>query len=813
MRTALMCSVAFVVGMAAPPAALAQQAPPSNAPAPSDTSPATEPQADTAAAVAAQATPENGLGDIIVTAQRRSENLQRAAVPVDVVSAASLLKNGVVGPDSLGALVPALTATPAGGSRVNFFLRGVGNFTANASFDSSIAFNYDSVYLGRPGATGGLFYDLERVEVLKGPQGTLYGRNATGGAINVIPVHPKAGELSGYLTGSYGNYNAIGIEGAVNVPLGPDGALRVSGNVVKHDGYLSDGTFDDDTKALRVQMQGRLTPNLTVRVSGDYASVRGVGAGTTYVNRYSYNPAAGQYVVNDSGLGPSVGIYDPAAQAFRRTLRAGPAGRNAVDIAPYPYVHNDYYGANAEINLTTGAGTLTVIPAWRYGKSNNISDTFGFTAKVDQTDEQYSTEARFAGNRIGAFDYTLGGLYYNERNKGHYAIGQQALVNFQDIDQKLTSYAAFTRVTAHLTDIFRLVGGLRYTHDRKTFNGSSDGITLVCAAPACPTVTLLPQRDYPEQLGVPLPVPGGVLPLIGTGAIVVRAPLKVVNQGFNTGRITYRGAVEFDVGPHSLLYASVETGFRSGGLQPVTGYEVYKPETITAYTVGSKNRFFDNRLQLNAEAFLWKYRDQQLASITVDLANRQGFFVKNIGRSTIYGAEVEARLLATPSTILSIQGQYLHTKYDSFNYTVPTGTAPPFTTCASSINATNPAVRDVDCSGNPAYNAPRWTVNLGVDQTFHLGDFKFVASADSQYRSSRYVGFEFAQGQLVGSTWQTNAQLSFGPESDTWSIAGYIRNIENDRFAINSNTFAIGSAVVATTNPPRTYGVRGSVKF
>lgn len=812
MRAALMCSVASIIAMGPVPA-LAQEAPGSNAQAPSTTSPATEPKTDTAATDAQQSEPASGLGDIIVTAQRRAENSQRAAIPIDVVSAEGLLKNGVVGPDSLGTLVPALAATPAGGGRVNFFLRGVGNFTANPTFDSSVAFNYDNVYIGRPGSTGGLFYDLERVEVLKGPQGTLYGRNATGGAINVLPVHPKAGDFSGYLTGSYGNYDAVGLEGAVNVPLGTEGALRVSGNLVRHDGYLSDGTSDEDTKALRVQMLGKLTPDLTVRVSGDYASVRGVGAGTTYVNTYRYNGAIGQYQVTPSGLGPAIGIYDPAAQAFRQTLHAGPAGRNLVAIAPYPYVHNDYYGANAEVTLTTGAGTLTVIPAWRYAKQDNISDTFGFTADVAQKDEQYSVEARFAGNRIGIFDYTLGALYYNEHNLGHYSTGQQALINFQDIDQKLTSYAAFARVTGHLTDALRLVGGIRYTHDHKTLNGSSDGYTIVCVAPACPNVPLFPQITYPGELGISLPPSGGVVPLIGTGAIIVRSPVVVVNDGFNSSRVTYRAAVEYDVAPRSLLYASVETGFRSGGLQPVTGFQVYTPEYITAYTVGSKNRFFDNRLQLNLEAFLWKYRDQQLASVTVDLAGRQGFFVKNIGQTTNYGVEAEARLLVTPTTILNVQGQYLYTKYDRFRYQVPVGNAPPFTTCASSINTGNAAIRDVDCSGKPAYNAPRWTLNLGIDQTFHLADYKLVASADSQYRSSRYIGFEFAPGELTGSTWQTNAQLSFGPDSDAWSIAGFVRNIENDRFAINANSFAIGSAIVATTNPPRTYGVRGTVKF
>jgi len=810
---AILVSSGLVASELVSTGALAQQTPSSTARTPSTNNPAT----DTAASDAAGTTSGAQLSEIIVTAQRRAENLQRAAVPVDVLSAQAVLKAGVTDPTALSSLVPALNATPAGGSRVNFFLRGVGNFTANPVFESAIAFNYDGVYISRPGSTSGVFYDLDRIEVLKGPQGTLYGRNATGGAINVLPVKPKIGEFSGYATGSYGNYNAVDAEGAVNVPLGPKAALRVSGNYVKHDGYLSDGSSDDDTHSVRVQVLSELTPALTVRVSGDYAHVGGLGTGTTYVNSYQFNPGTGQYVVANSGLSPATGFYDPAAQAFRETLNAGPAGRNLSAIAPLQYSDNTFYGANAQIDYDTGAGTLTVIPAWRYGNTNNITDTSGFVAKVFNKDEQYSVEARFVGKPIGPIDYTAGAFYYHDSFTGGDAVDQQALENFEEnIDQRTRSLAVFARLTGHVSDRLRLVAAGRFTNDRKVYSGDAEGLTIVCVAPthACPNVSLFPLVDQPGQLPPPVPPPGGVAPLIGTGAIITRSPSITPNDEVTTtNRVTYRAALEYDIGPRSLAYASVETGFRAGGFNLAVGYDQYKPEYITAYTIGTKNRFFNNRVQLNLEGYYWKYRNQQLAHIGVDLAGHQSYFAQNLGNLTIYGLDAEGRFLLTPSTALSGQVQYLHTKYTSFEFQVPTGVAPPFTSCANAVDAAAPGFTNVNCSGMPGYNSPRWTVNLGGEQTFRLRDYKLVASVDTQYRSGRYVGFDFSEGEYANPTWQTSAQLTFGPDNDAWSIAGFIRNIENDRYLAYAAQFAVGSSTIAVTAPPRTYGVRASVKF
>ena len=228
--------------------------------------------------------------------------------------------------------------------------------------------------------------------------------------------------------------------------------------------------------------------------------------------------------------------------------------------------------------------------------------------------------------------------------------------------------------------------------------------------------------------------------------------------------------------------------------------------------MGSKNRFLDNRLQLNVEAFYWKYRNQQLATVALDKAGQQSLFTQNIGRSTIAGLDTAGQVLITPTTRLSTEVQYLHTRYATFNYQTPNQGAPPYTGCASTLDV-NPALYDVNCAGKPAYNAPLWTVNPGLEQTVPIGNYKVLASVDSQFRSSRYVGFEFQPAQLVGSTWTTNAQVLFGPSDDSWSIAGFVRNIEDKRFPVTENTYAIASTLVAITEPPRVFGVRASVKF
>jgi len=781
-QTLLMLSAAVLMS---PAAALAQDQPPSTG--------------------AAQSPAEVGLDDIIVTAQQRGENLQKAAVPVAVVSGDDLRNSDVRGIDTLGKLVPSLVV--AGGGQGNLiFIRGVGNFSFVASSDPAAAYNYDGIYVGRSSATFGTFYDLERVEVLKGPQGTLYGRNATAGALNIIPVQPRLGETSGYVSGSYGSFNEVQAEGAINLGLGDNAGFRLSSVYTRHDGYLSDGTQTDDSFGVRGQLKVELTPALTVRLEADYAQQRGLGGGASYTGRYDLNPLTGKFVVTPAGLPLDEGLFTARAQAYRAANGAAGrlAGRFVDPLAFRPFQRNDVYGAAVHVDWQTPIGTVSVIPAWRHALKDNLNTESA--QQVGNTSEanQYSIETRLVSNGGGMIDYIVGAYYFSEQIDDDVHNTSGALANFNKGRFTTHSPSAYGRVTVHATDWLRFTGGARYTEDHKRFfDAQSIALAVVCTVPAsCPTAPLLPYTATLAQQPFAPTVSGGT---------VVRAPGVVIARTdsfpggkLDTDKVTYRGAVELDLGPRSLLYGSIETGYRAGGFN---NFNTYNPENITAYTIGSKNRFFDNRLQFNAEAFYWKYKDQQLTYFGIDPTGRLGIITANVGKATIKGAEFDARALVTPTTTLSANVQYLDAHYDQFTYVAP---APVFTGCPVTPSG---ALFVVDCSGRPSLNSPKWTVNLGAQQAVELGENQIVLSADTQYRSGRYTGFDYIPEEYVDHSWISNASVSFGRKDGKYVIGAFVRNISNDRPQIYGTPVPGSNLMASIISPPRTYGVRLSSRF
>ncbi len=783
---------------------------------------------------AAQKLDATGLGDIIVTAQRQAESSQKAAIAINVVGGADLVNNGITQPERLNELVPALTIANVGPSTTSF-IRGVGNFSVGQTSDPAVAFNYDGVYVGRLTATSTTFFDVDRVEVLKGPQGTLYGRNATAGAINILPTQPKLGELSGYGIVQYGNYNALSVEGAENIPLGETGAIRISGIINNRSGYNRDGSSDDKSQGLRMQLKANLTPNLTARVSFDYEHLGGLGAGLSFLNTYACSAATASTpgvtphcVVAPTGISRADGNTSPASQAFFTSLASGVTGR-ARDPFPRNYQNSSFYGSNADIEWKTALGTLTIIPSVRFDHVVNLNPAGGFPIANDQKDIQYSVETRFAG-KVSLFDYTLGFFYYNEDSKLNVGtITSNNNGNFgQPSIQDTQSYAPFLRLTAHLTPKLRVVGGIRYTQDNKQLNAHYITIAETCRAGfTCPNAILPTAVPFytQEPFAVPLTQSASyavpvVIPGPTANTLISRQDV-FFNYRLSQNKVTWRGAVEYDLGPASLLYASAEKGFRSGGFNtavvndPTTATipAVYQPETLTAYTVGTKNRFFNNRVQLNIEGFWWKYQNEQIAHAAVDQANRPGAYTQNIGRSTIKGVEVEGRVLVTPTTQISADVQYLHARDDSFTFTA---LGYPYTNCAVTPSSLPPffgrvPFYNVSCNGLPSYNSPTWSVNLSGQQTVPVGDYKLVLTADTQYKTSRYTYFDYATEQLQRASWTTNGQVSFGPQSGKWSVAAFVRNIENTRQL--AAPVAFGGIVAAFTTPPRTFGGRVSVKF
>jgi iron complex outermembrane receptor protein len=727
---------------------------------------------------------EGGIADIIVTAQRRSENLQKAAIAVSAVAGDTLVQQSITQANDLTRIVPALQVAPAA-SFTQIYLRGVGTFGANAFAEQGVAFNLDGVYLSRPAAPAGLFYDLERVEVLKGPQGTLYGRNATGGAVNVITAKPKLGETSGYINAEYGNYDAIKGSAAINLPMGDRIALRIAGQYVKRDGYYSDGYDDEDTQAIRAQLKGDTGTGLDATLSVDYAHVGGMGSGGTIM----------PLLDGKTRLGPS----DPrviAAYVARTPTRPVPQAIASND----GYQDNDFFGVALTANADLGFATLTMVPAYRKTDLDFRAYASSFLIDVQEKSSQMSLETRLA-SRAGPLQWVVGGFYFAEDVSARQFFNQAS--NGTRINSQLDteSLAAFGQATLSLSDQFRVTGGLRYTTDTK--------------GQASETHTL-------PFVGFVNPAQGNFTPII---LDIVSNPRS--NVDFN--KLTWKVGVEFDLGPRSLLYASAATGFKSGALFAATGRNYSAPENMMAFTVGSKNRFFDNKVQLNAEAFYWKYKDQQISHLgpvqvaTTPVGSIFGpvFTTENAGKSTIYGLELEALFQPSANNQFSANIQYLHTKYDQLTYQAysTTGTAPVIG-CAvtpTTLTGASPAARiyDVDCSGRPLVNAPKWVFNLGYEHRFQLGDHgRIIAAVDTRIETSRYLSLDFLDLSKQDSYMMSNARLTYETVSGNFSLTGFINNIENELVFANSlQSPAKPGVIYSQLRPPRTYGIRAGFRF
>jgi iron complex outermembrane receptor protein len=804
----------------------------------SQSTPETNSRAD-AAVPPASPDAQSGLGEIIVTAQRVEESSQRAPIAVDVIAPEELARQNVIRAEDLSRTTPALAATGStGGPTTVFFVRGVGNATVNAYSDPAISFNYDGVYIGRPSSTSGVFYDLQRVEVLKGPQGTLYGRNATGGAINVIPNRPQLGETSAAFSFGYGNYNWLTGEASVNVPVSDTVALRAAGSISRHGAFQSDGTGEQDEVAGRLQLYAEPSERLSLRLAADVSHQGGNSISGFYLG--AVDPMFGAtgfagYRFTPTGFSPSQGLLDPRSNALLSSRFVSQVGRAGAVVDAVPFNDNDYWGVTAEINYETDVGTLTIQPAYREADLEYLFNGVFRGAFSAEKDKQTSVEARWAGELGSSVDYLIGGIYFDEDIAATARYNQQTLIPYQDFTTGTESWAGFGKITFYPTENLSLTAAGRYTSDRKEFDGTSNVYILFCGNPAppqdfCPNLPFVPMLDTEQEFvdfytsrGIPItPVPLFVLPPFAGGSqtapFVLRSPI-VIDSSLKNDKFTYRLAAQYDLSPRNMIYASYETGYHAGGFSFARGVETYRPETIQAFTLGSKNRFLGDRLQVNLEAFLWKYKDQQFSQFGYDLGNPPAtvFLTRNIGDSTIKGLDLDVDLKPTRNTLLSAQVQYLDAVYDSFTYFVPDQGLPPNTTCAfapttQSVNGTMLALYEIDCSDKPAFNSPRWSFNLNAQQTIPLDEFQIVLQAGTRYRSSSYSTSDYLPYLQSKANFVSDASITFGDADDRHFISVYVRNIENSRRQLGGNANP-GGLMVSAVEQPRTYGVRVGGKF
>ena len=743
--------------------------------APTDATPApvTEPQAADDAAI----------GDIIVTANRRSESAQRTALAITAVAGGELTSRGVVQPEDLNKAVAGLGLS-SNGAITQVYLRGVGTF-AGLVGDSSVLISLDGVTLGSPTMVGGQFFDLERVEVLKGPQGTLYGRNAAAGAINIISVKPTLDAIAANGSVEVGNYDYYRASAGLNLPLSDVFAVRAAGQVIRRNGYFSDGSGDDNQESLRIQ--GLLEPSSAVSLllGVDYANVHGRGS------PYVATPFAD---ASDPYEGPSTTTGNRFLIAARES-GAGPypAGTQFQLVENDSTANSQTWGVRAELNVDLGIGTLTVLPAYREVVANQIYNP-GFRLGGEVEGQQTTGEVRLASNPGGSLTWLVGGFFYDDTQVERNTVEQGEGVFFSDFEstRKTRAYAGFGEATYSIAPSLRVTGGLRYTDEARSIDGSTTSISYRA-----------PTFDQPTTV-----------PLSGDVAY---------------GRLTYKAGIEVDIAERSLAYATVSTGFRAGGLNQDIAPNTYRPEKMIAYAIGSKNRFFDNRLQLNVEAFYWDYTDHQENILSPLNSGGITVLTQNIGKATVKGASADLLFRPTPRDTFSAQVEYLDATFDEYVYERANNLAPTqgsTTTCTvtqltpdgpptSPGGAPTFGTSRIDCSGKPFTRAPEFSVNTSYQHRFPLrGGAAIVAGADAQFSSSYFFTTDYLEASRQPAYAIVNLDLGYHAPNGRWSLTGYIRNVGDEvvRNSGSQHSFIPG-LIYATLRPPRTYGVRLDFSF
>jgi iron complex outermembrane recepter protein len=765
----------------------------------------------------AAATTVAELAPVVVTAQKQEQDVQRSAVSINALSAQLIGDAGVTRPQDLVYLTPGLQVGSLEGGAAIGYIRGVGDFAGNSLQDAAVTFNFDGVYIARPTATSGLFYDLERVEVLKGPQGTLYGRNATGGAINILPRHPVLGVYSGEASAEYGENNTVHMSGALNAPLGDRAAIRIAGQRAGHDAYMKDGTDDQSDWAGRASLRYDVTDALALRVVGDYYDQAGHGVGSTPIG---------------TGVENRYGDSSPEGGAYYATQKVTISGRNWTALpSGVTYANSHHWGVGTTMDWRTALGAFTLVAASRGSHKDGIGEPSGNLVTVQEHSRQNTLEARLASTPDISWLGTLGRSPRLETIVGAFVLDEAIrtpageffrpynIYNFslQTPNSGVASNSVFGQAIYHVTDRFRATLGARYTHEEKYLDGTFEGFQRTCQpipSGTCPNAPGFPVSITTEPLSFPSGS-GTATPAFNPADGTTTTGFRIVaNDSKTFAKTTWRSALEYDLAERSLLYASYQTGFKSGGFFFSNDADTYNPEYVKASTLGLKSRLFDDRVQANVELFDWGYHDQQISTIGLDSKGAMNLRTANVGQATIRGAEVTLEYMPFANTHLSTDVELLHARYDSYVYRTPQQSGKPLSGCVVTPPATGETSFLVDCSGRRAPYAPVTTQSLRAQQVFPLQNrASVVAEARAHYQSKTLVGLDFLPDEQQPAYWVLDASLTLANIDQRHSIGVFGRNLTDRTVVSNTIIAPLSSFVVGELRPPRTVGIRVTSSF
>ncbi|WP_214647814.1 TonB-dependent receptor [Novosphingobium aerophilum] len=685
---------------------------------------------------ATQAADSADAGEIIVTANRDPSRLSKTPIALSAISGADLAASGVTTPTALAAITPNLSITrdavPASGGGLQITIRGITSTDASEKGDPSAAFLRDGIYIARPQAQEVSFFDVERVEVLRGPQGTLYGRNTTAGVVNVLSVRPKDKfEVVGDF--GYGSYNNITGTGVVNVPVSEGLALRAAVNHEQRDSTVipTNSTVDinpfSNNTSVRLSALAKPTDNVTLFVQGDYSWIKGSG--------FAVVPVTNFFQVPFTALTAPVRI-EADADVLRSTNR----------VIPWEeYRDNRDRGVMSELNVDLGFGNVTWLSSYReLDRDEHRHQGPGGTTKSVFVGNfwQHSQELRLSLGGNSWWKAQLGGYYFKEQSN---LIGANMTANtgFIQGPTKAIGKALFAQATVTPLDGFNITAGVRYSHDDKSRKG-------VIAN---------------DPFGTP-----------------VTTSINDAARSFS--KTTWRIGADYDLPGLGLVYATVSTGYKAGGFND--GCEIgtqagcsltaaqlyYQPESVTSYEAGFKWRLLDNIVRLNGAAFHYDYANMQLsqASTCSGIACQ---VTSNAGQSKIDGVELESVLQPAKGHVFNLSANWLNARFTEF--------AP-----AAGVNL----------AGRPLSRAPKWTLSAGYTFTQELENGgKITANVTSRY-SAQYDLTDLATRVFFyqPSFTKTDVSLGYTAPNGVWNVQVFGRNLENTLALTYARNSATGEA-------------------
>ncbi|MBB4640188.1 TonB-dependent receptor [Rhizorhapis suberifaciens] len=574
----------------------------------------------------------SGMVDIVVTARRRAENLQDVPIAVTALGGAALEKGGITSVLDIAKVTPNVTMTQFNVGEPQTYVRGVGSQTDSAASESSVTVSVDDVPIGRGGAPSVAFLDVSRIEVLRGPQGTLYGRNASAGTISFYANRPED-SFSGYVEGSYGSFDTYGAKAIINTPVAEGFALRAAGQYSHSDGYAKNIATGErlqggERYAGRLQLQAE-TGAWVFLISGDYSKDDLTGDS--------------RYVVGSSESSPGLLAVANAIQA----PYAGDVWKSSGFPGTFQKRRN--YGIVGRIEYDAGWSTITSVSAYRNNEYSLRADYSGlrdaFPLRVDdriqESSHQVTQELRLNSPSTSKIQWVAGLFYYKDDvdRVEQFVVTANAPIpavlggdNTGSQAAQTTSYAAFAQATLPFAEIFELTLGGRLTHDKKEVFQ-----TLVHNGPAGSGV------GFPFFPGSPYAVPA--------------------KASFT--KPTWRVTLAAEPAPGKHIYLSYDRGYKSGTFtsqaqNAVQAGFLVKPEKLDSFDLGFKTQWLDNSLRLNADAFYLKYQDLQV----FEFGQTLNFVLANAD-ATVKGVEVQAVIAPTRNFNSGFNFSYQDAKFTS----------------------------------------------------------------------------------------------------------------------------------------------------